>query len=119
MSANDEIDVFALGARKLDPGEYFEWQRNAMKRAHRLRSGHALASLLGLATAVVNAARCARTMLNRVREARVDRLAIARLHALDDGALKDIGIRRSEIESVVHGHGADETRLRRDQRLAA
>jgi uncharacterized protein YjiS (DUF1127 family) len=41
------------------------------------------------------------------------RAAIAQLHALDDRNLQDIGISRSEIESVVHWAGNDVTRLRR------
>jgi len=119
MSTDDEIYYSALDMRALPADAYDEMRRMAIRRAHRLRSRYVLATLVGLFTAMANAARSVRAMLNRMREARADRQAIARLHLLDDGALKDIGIRRSEIESVVHGHGADETRMRRHARLAA
>jgi uncharacterized protein YjiS (DUF1127 family) len=45
---------------------------------------------------------------------RTRRAAIAQLHALEDRDLNDIGISRSEIESVVYFGGRDPTRLRRD-----
>jgi hypothetical protein len=38
-----------------------------------------------------------------VDRAAVDRAAIAHLHGLEDAALSDIGISRSEIEAAVHG----------------
>lgn len=41
------------------------------------------------------------------------RSAIAALHELDGRMLKDIGIDRSEIESVVHGLGCDPSRKAR------
>lgn len=41
------------------------------------------------------------------------RVAVAHLHDLEDRDLRDIGISRSEIESVVHFGGHDPTRLRR------
>ena len=47
------------------------------------------------------------------RKWRNRRSAIAQLHGLEDRDLRDIGISRSEIESVVHFGGHDPTRLRR------
>jgi uncharacterized protein YjiS (DUF1127 family) len=44
---------------------------------------------------------------------RTRRAAIAQLHALEDRDLRDIGVSRSEIESVVYFGGRDPTRLRR------
>ena len=52
--------------------------------------------------------------LEAFRKGRSRRAAIAQLHALEDRLLHDIGISRSEIESVVHFAGRDPTRLRRD-----
>ena len=43
---------------------------------------------------------------------RAERAAIAVLHSLDDRGLKDIGLDRSEIESLVHGTRASERRIR-------
>jgi uncharacterized protein YjiS (DUF1127 family) len=42
---------------------------------------------------------------------RAERSAIAVMYALDDRALKDIGLDRSEIESVVHGATPCERRV--------
>jgi uncharacterized protein YjiS (DUF1127 family) len=119
MSNDDETGFSVVDARLLTPDAYEEMRRTAIRRAHRERSRAALAMLVGLFTVIARVGRSARAMLLHMRKARADRRAVARLHALDDGALKDIGIRRSEIESVVHGQGIDETRMRRDQRLAA
>jgi uncharacterized protein YjiS (DUF1127 family) len=118
MPTDDEIDYSTLDRRALTADAYDEMRRMAIRRAHRLRSQYVRAILVGPFRAMAGMVRSVRVMLRRAHKARADRRAIARLHSLDDSALKDIGIRRSEIESVVHGDGIDETRTRRDQRLA-
>jgi uncharacterized protein YjiS (DUF1127 family) len=40
---------------------------------------------------------------HRIARYFVDRAAIAHLHGLEDAALSDIGISRSQIEAAVHG----------------
>ena len=120
MSFDDEeIDLTAQEMGGFGPHVHAEFRRRALWRAHRLRSKYVAALLIEFATALADLGRAVGAFFKRQRDARVDRQAIAKLHSLDDGALKDIGIRRSEIESIVYGHGADETRTRRTERLAA
>jgi uncharacterized protein YjiS (DUF1127 family) len=85
----------------------------AVLRPLRAAAGAALAAIRTLATAVAATAGSwwRAYALRRERNA-----AVWELRALDDRALKDIGINRSEIEWVVDG--ADDTRLR-DATIAA
>ena len=48
-----------------------------------------------------------------LRRWRKHRNAVASMQALDDRMLKDIGIDRSEIDSVVRGSGRDASRVNR------
>ena len=43
------------------------------------------------------------TSLSWIRQCYVERAAIAHLHGLEEAALSDIGISRSQIEAAVHG----------------
>jgi uncharacterized protein YjiS (DUF1127 family) len=95
-------------------------------RAQALRDLFA-AVLYGLRTAAGSAAALTRALGGAVSATagewwrayalwRERRAAVHELHKLDDRGLKDIGINRSEIESVVYGQ--DATRLR-DATIAA
>jgi uncharacterized protein YjiS (DUF1127 family) len=53
------------------------------------------------------------TYLQAFRDWRKRRAAIAELHALNDIELRDMGIGRCEIDSIVHFGGRDPTRLPR------
>jgi uncharacterized protein YjiS (DUF1127 family) len=119
----EESDLSDRNVRSLSPEEWDELRREAIRRAHRARTELFLELLRkfsgALRAGLLMPVQGALAALERWRANRQDRAAIARLHALDDGALRDIGIRRSEIESIVHAHGNDTTRTRSDERLAA
>ena len=127
MLTDDEIDFAALDHRALSPHDWDVLRRRAIERAHRTRSELAKALARQLIAAIrqglIDAVNAGIAALAHWRSSlaanRDDRAAIARLHALDDCALKDIGIRRTEIESIVHAHGNDDTRARRNERMAA
>jgi uncharacterized protein YjiS (DUF1127 family) len=117
MFANDENAFYYNG---LTPDEWARARRRIIGRAQAARA-RALRDLAGavlrpvhtLARAVAaTAGKWWRAYaLRRERNA-----AVRELRALDDRALKDIGINRSEIEWVVDG--GDDTRLR-DATIAA
>jgi uncharacterized protein YjiS (DUF1127 family) len=100
-----------------------QWERRRQQIIHRAEAARARA-LRGLVDAVLRGLRtaagavfavagnCWRTHLRR----RERNAAVRELRALDDRALKDMGINRSEIEWVVDGE--DATRLR-DATIAA
>jgi uncharacterized protein YjiS (DUF1127 family) len=127
MLIDEETDLSALNFQELSPKDWDQLRRCAIARAHRTRSqvikalaGQLFMAMRGSLATVAKAgvaplARWYDGMLAR----HADRSAIARLQSLDDGALRDIGIRRTEIESIVHARGNDDTRSRRDHHLAA
>jgi uncharacterized protein YjiS (DUF1127 family) len=123
MFTGDEDDFSSLNLKDLSPQDWDLLRRRAIERAHRTRS-ELMKALVGrfftaVGRGVSEAARAGSVALARWRSRRRDRAAIARLQSLDDYVLKDIGIQRTEIESVVHAHGNDGTRARREDRLAA
>ena len=123
MASDEEIDFSTLDGRKLSPQEWVDLRRNAIRRAGRLRAEANREMVIKLAAAVSSSANHAIRAVAKVRawlKSRLDdRHDVARLQSLDDRALQDLGIRRSEIESFVHAHGGDDTRIQRDKPLAA
>jgi uncharacterized protein YjiS (DUF1127 family) len=89
------------------------------REAHRNRVRVLRTGFLALEHAVTATIRRLADWQRRIATRRQDRDAIAQLRKLDEVALKDIGLRRSEIESVIRSHGEDETRKRRPTDLAA
>jgi uncharacterized protein YjiS (DUF1127 family) len=117
MFTNDENTFYYNG---LTPDEWVKARQRIIRRAEAARA-RALRDLAGavlrpvqtLATAVAAVAgKWWRAYIRR----RERNAAVRELHALDDRTLKDIGINRSEIESVVDRR--DDTRLR-DATIAA
>jgi uncharacterized protein YjiS (DUF1127 family) len=118
---------FPASSPRRDPRAWTGVKRDIIHRAHEARSQMVKALAIGFSRAITAGAR---SLIQRTAQAwtdwkagvlarRQDREAIARLTSLDDIALKDIGIQRNEIESIVRAHGHDDTRQRRDQKLAA
>jgi uncharacterized protein YjiS (DUF1127 family) len=78
-----DLEYLILNYRRLMPAGYSLLQRLAVERAKTLR-GEFL-----------------RELWRDVLSWRQRRIALAQLQALDDGALKDIGLHRSGIEAAV------------------
>lgn len=51
-----------------------------------------------------------RALASRYQRSLERRASVAALRSMDDHLLKDIGLDRSEIVSMVYGHGTDATR---------
>ena len=117
MFANDENAFYYNG---LPPDEWARARRRIIGRAQAARARAlrdlARAVLRPVATLAAAVAATAGKWWRAYALRRERNAAVRELRALDDRTLKDIGISRSEIESVVDGQ--DDTRLR-DATIAA
>src|SRR5262245_43815060 len=117
MFVHDENDFYYNG---LAPGEWDKTRARIIRRAEAARA-QALRELAGvvlrpLRIAAWAVAATAGSWWRAYALRRERNAAVRELRALDDRTLKDIGIHRCEIESVIDGQ--DDTRLR-DATIAA
>jgi uncharacterized protein YjiS (DUF1127 family) len=98
-----EIDFCELDYSRLSPAQKELVKRQAMQRAKACREEALRAGFAGLWA-------WARRIGTRLVTWRRRRAAISELSGFDDEALKDIGIYRSEIVSIVELGTADTTR---------
>ena len=117
MREDGDFYFLTFEHQPLTPEQWEQLKRAAIRRAHQDRA-RALRDLLAwVATSLSAAARggwhAVRVLRNRATNVGGDwwgayairrerRMAIRELGALDDRMLKDIGLGRSEIESVIH-----------------
>jgi uncharacterized protein YjiS (DUF1127 family) len=76
-----------------------------MTRAYQLATGGR-----GLATLAAGASDRVARVWHRYWQGRAKRATVALLHSLDDRTLRDIGLSRCEITSVVYGRAGERTR---------
>lgn len=124
MSARNEFDPGNIDYRALTPEQIGRLRDHALENA-RIERARAIRALFGrlvkhlrragagaragiLTLAAMAASRWAAYQRRRQRRA-----AAAELHQLSDRDLKDIGLRRSEIDAAVYGYDLDESRRRR------
>lgn len=117
--SKDEFNFSGRDWRDLSPQQWTEARRAIVCRAHSLRSQAARKLAVFIFESFVDALRFVRDGYANLKAAQIERAAIARLQSLDDHALSDIGIRRSEIESIVNAKGCDATRRRSNCPAAA
>ena len=99
---DDELDLLLRNHRILTPAQHADMTRRAIARAHAYRT-EAFRDLF-------------RRLFGWIRR----RAAVAQLQALDDRALKDIGLYRGDIETAVRGtRERAETRQLPEMRRAA
>jgi uncharacterized protein YjiS (DUF1127 family) len=114
MHASDDFYFLRFEHRPLTPEEWTRLKQGARQRAEKERVRALRAMLAGVPKLAVVAVRSVwamgRTVVRSAGEWsstyaawRMRRRAIKELRGLDDRVLKDIGLHRSEIESVVRG----------------
>ena len=102
MRPND-IDFSAIDYETLTPAQWNAVKQAALRRGRACRAEAIRAAVAGLRAWL-------RMTMARLRARRA---AITALAGLDDRVLKDIGVRRCEIVSLVQWGGRDDTRLPR------
>ncbi len=113
MSTEDEFHPRITAYRDLTLEERARWRRQAIRRAHAEQARLVRALFEAMGSWVRRSARLAGRWHRTFAAWRMRRAAVAELQGLDDRALKDLGIRRGEIEAVVRGWGSDATRRAR------
>src|SRR5262245_46047974 len=110
MRQNDELYFLRFEHRPLTLEQWNLVKRHAIGRAQRVRSEVLRRTFGAIAAAAQAVARVARQIGGRWLTAYARwlerRAAVRELAGLDDRTLKDLGLHRSEIESVVYGREA-------------
>ena len=106
----DQFNFSGHDWRDLSPLQRAEARHEIICRAHAMRSQAMQAVIAFLIASTTRMSRLIRDSYARWVTTRREREAISRLQSLDDHALGDIRIRRSEIESIVRADGCDKTR---------
>ena len=106
MCANGDIDFAAFDGRKLTAERWDRLKQDVLRRAHAARAQALRAVADGIRATGLELAAGARDVFRSWWKAyalrRERRAAVRDLSALDDRSLRDIGLGRSEIESVVY-----------------
>jgi uncharacterized protein YjiS (DUF1127 family) len=118
MYGNDEFYFLRFEHKPLTPEQMDRLQREAARNAKQARA-RAVRSQLGALVRTLRSAASAgsdrlRSWWTAYEAWRTRRAAVTELAGLDDRTLKDLGLHRSEIESVVYGRssaGATEERV--------
>ena len=107
MLDQDKIDFAGIDYGALSPAQWIALKQQAVQRAHAERSQTMRRSLAAVVTPLrwIGAAFAAWRKMRKRRRQIV--MAIAELRGLDDLMLKDMGITRGDIVTVVHNDGSE------------